>query len=297
MLKTTDYELAIEIVYYMRYKNNKRVRASRAFLKTVCKTDKIFRRINMKKKRRLLALVLAVLLVACSGAVLAACAPPEPGSENKFTFSGEVTIAEKEYVVELKGFEGETANKGNFEMWVSDIPVPLEGNYEFVAKKGYIFTFADAGDTVVKTHYDSTNKKFYFDYFLNIGSSGGGIGKAKLSMADDAFASIHDGLDWGWDIVWYGESKNVLIAGNDCSLLITCKPDGTFITVPNSPMIAVPAREGTWELSSVDNQYTFTCSANYSGQVYKSTYNAAADEYSVSMHFNVGMAVQLTAKL
>lgn len=246
--------------------------------------------------KRLFAIFSSILLLVCCGVMLIACAPNDPApNSSKFTFTGEATISGTDYDVELKGLVGTDQNKGDFELWVSSIPVPLEGEYEFVAKKGYIFSFADANDTVIKTHYDSSTKKFYFDYYLNIGSSNGGIGRVRLYMEDAAFASAHDGEDWGWDMLWFKATNDVLIPGNNCTLLITCAADGTFTTVPTSSMIAVPARKGTWTFDATANAYTFVCDDNYEAQTYTSTYDADKKEYSISMHFNIGMAVPISA--
>ncbi|MDR0856749.1 MAG: hypothetical protein LBM78_05010 [Clostridiales bacterium] len=234
--------------------------------------------------RRKLTALLVLSLVLLSAVIATACTK-DTTPAYAFVFTGSAEIGDVTYDIEL------TADKDNtFKLVASGFEdLPLEGTYEFVEAKGYIFRFNDAGDTEIKTHYSETLKEFYFYYDLDLGSATG-AGKARMSLPDAAF--VCDGEDWGWPFSFGYTNENVLLAGNTVETSILCKADGTAIASASCAIIAVPSREGTWTYDAAANQYAFEL-GGHTVTSYTTTYDAERDTYSVNVHFSVGMMISL----
>lgn len=221
--------------------------------------------------------------------------------ESAIAFKGSGEIKGVTYNVTLTCGKEE---KAPFTFTVAELPeLSLDGTYEYDSSKGYRFTFNDKTDTIKVPKYDATKGEFKFSYNLNLGDKYGS-GEVTLTLSDTNFVP---GNETFFEPFSFYNFDDNFFGMTTLETTLTLFEDGTCTLIGVCPLTSVPTRTGTYTFDAAANKYTFYLGTititnrnpdgtteNVTISSYETTYDAATNTYSVTVHQEAGMMSAIT---
>lgn len=238
----------------------------------------------------LFAVVLCVAAIAFSACNNDDTPPANQENEYAFEFTGQTTIAGKNYHVSVVG----SKDDDTFELLIAELPaLSLDGKYDFEAGKGYRFTFDDKDDTVKVPRYDTATHEFKFTYTLNLGGNIGS-GNVPLTYVDETFVPSGETFFEPFCFIGSGE---IAAYGATFDSKVWCYEDGSVSVITVCNLVSINPGTGTWTYNSDTDTYTLTYTLVDSvmgNREYTATSSATGENGSYTFDLTVSAGLSCT---